>query len=88
MEEGKENDVTETVTTTEQPTTENPATQSDDSSSGGLKPDDIWTQRDCEALQMLETRYREHKWLQLQAGFYNLTGRMVAAEIIKAKFQE
>jgi len=36
----------------------------------------------------LEARYMEEKWLQMQAGFFNWTGRMVDAEIIKAKFAE
>ncbi|KAI9741553.1 MAG: hypothetical protein M1818_004359 [Claussenomyces sp. TS43310] len=51
-----------------------------------LQPDDIWDRGDCELLEILEARYRDQKWLQIQAGFYNLTGRMVAADIIKLKF--
>ena len=53
-----------------------------------LRPDDVWTKEDCDILDMLETRYTEHKWLHLQAGFYNWTGRMVVGEMIERKFVE
>lgn len=53
-----------------------------------LEADDIWTKDDCKTLEMLEERYREQKWLQIQASFYNFTGRMVVADIIEKKFQE
>ena len=53
-----------------------------------LKPNAIWSESDCDLLMFLEARYMEEKWLQMQAGFFNWTGRMVDAEIIKAKFAE
>lgn len=55
---------------------------------GRLKADDNWSREDCEILEMLEARYREQKWLSMQASFYNLTGRMVRADIIERKISE
>lgn len=55
---------------------------------GRLKADDNWSREDCEILEMLEARYREQKWLSMQASFYNLTGRMVRADIIERKLSE
>jgi hypothetical protein len=57
-------------------------------SGGRLKADDNWSREDCEILEMLEARYREQKWLSMQASFYNLTGRMVRADIIERKLSE
>jgi hypothetical protein len=54
---------------------------------GRLKSDGVWTQDDCEVLEWLESKYEESKWLHLQAGFYNWTGRMVIAELIQKKFR-
>jgi len=53
-----------------------------------LNPDVHWSEADCDLLMFLESRYVDEKWLQMQAGFFNWTGRMVAAEIIKAKFEK
>lgn len=47
-----------------------------------------WTQQDCDCLSLLEARQRALKWLDLQAQFYNVTGKMVSAEVIKDKFEE
>lgn len=47
-----------------------------------------WTQQDCDCLSLLEARQRALKWLGLQAQFYNVTGKMVSAEVIKDKFEE
>jgi hypothetical protein len=55
---------------------------------GRLKPDAVWTQDDCEVLEWLESKYEENKWLHMQAGFYNWTGRMVIAELIQKKFRD
>jgi hypothetical protein len=56
--------------------------------SGRLKVNDIWSREDVEILETLESRYAEHKWLHLQADFYNYTGRMIHAEIIEQKFRD
>jgi hypothetical protein len=53
-----------------------------------LVPDAIWTINDLEVLANVEERYRELKWMHVQAGFYNMTGRMVGSEVIKAKFEQ
>lgn len=53
-----------------------------------LVPDAVWTIGDLEVLANVEERYRELKWMHVQAGFYNLTGRMVGSEVIKAKFEQ
>jgi len=53
-----------------------------------LKSNSVWSEADCDLLMFLEARYMEEKWLQMQAGFFNWTGRMVDAEIMKAKFAE
>lgn len=52
-----------------------------------LQPDNIWTEEDCRIMEELEKRHRENKWLEIQAGFFNWTGRMVVAEIIEKKFK-
>ncbi|KAI1193816.1 hypothetical protein F5X97DRAFT_312902 [Nemania serpens] len=53
-----------------------------------LRPDRFYSESDCRVLAGLEARYRAHKWLLIQADFRNATGRMVEAEILKAKFYE
>jgi hypothetical protein len=52
-----------------------------------LVPDAVWTVGDLEVLANVEQRYRKFKWMHVQAGFYNLTGRMIGSEVIKAKFE-
>ena len=53
-----------------------------------LHVNDVWSKDDCEVLELLELQYREHKWLHIQAGFFNWTGRMITAELIECKFRE
>jgi hypothetical protein len=53
-----------------------------------LKPDAQWSQADCELLAMLDSRHSINRWLELQAGFYTATGRMVPVELLKAKMDE
>ncbi|KAG9229715.1 hypothetical protein BJ875DRAFT_522223 [Amylocarpus encephaloides] len=55
---------------------------------GHLKPNSIWSKDDCEVLEELERRHKNNKWLEVQAGFFNWTGRMVEGEIIQKKFRE
>ncbi|KAE8450210.1 hypothetical protein EG329_006991 [Mollisiaceae sp. DMI_Dod_QoI] len=54
---------------------------------GKLKPDSMWSKDDCDVLENMMERYEGEKWLHMQAGFYNWTGRMVAAEFIEKKFK-
>jgi len=53
-----------------------------------LRPDGVWTEDDCEILEYLKNKYEENKWLHMQAGFYNWTGRMVIAQLIEQKFKD
>ncbi|KXJ93091.1 hypothetical protein Micbo1qcDRAFT_222786 [Microdochium bolleyi] len=46
-----------------------------------------WTQQDCDTLSLLEARQRARRWLELQAQFYNATGRMVDAGQIQDKVE-
>ncbi|CAD6439925.1 57bf544c-e85d-4493-9378-b04f72b33b09 [Sclerotinia trifoliorum] len=55
---------------------------------GRLRPDKIWSAEDCETLDYLMEKHRSTQWLQLQAGFFNYTGRMVKAEFIERKFRK
>ncbi|KAG9244664.1 hypothetical protein BJ878DRAFT_479947 [Calycina marina] len=52
-----------------------------------LQPDDSWSPEHCDLLMYLEDRYNNEKWFQIQAGFFNWTGRMVDQSVIKAKFE-
>lgn len=53
-----------------------------------LKPDYHWTASDVDILDQLEAQHKAHKWLRLQADFYNCTGRMVPASLIEQKFRD
>ncbi|ATZ47902.1 hypothetical protein BCIN_03g01800 [Botrytis cinerea B05.10] len=55
---------------------------------GHLRPDKIWSAEDCETLEYLMEKHRSTQWLQLQAGFFNYTGRMIKAELIERKFKK
>ncbi|CCD43994.1 hypothetical protein BofuT4_P062040.1 [Botrytis cinerea T4] len=55
---------------------------------GHLRPDKIWSAEDCETLEYLMEKHRSTQWLQLQAGFFNYTGRMIKAEFIERKFKK
>lgn len=48
-------------------------------------PGNGWTAEDCAVLGTLERKRRVERWLDLQAGFYNATGRMVSIEVLKDK---
>jgi hypothetical protein len=54
---------------------------------GYLVADELWSQQDCDILEDLAYMQKKNKWLQLQAEFYNWTGRMVDGKIIKEKFE-
>ena len=51
-----------------------------------LVPDAQWSRADCEVLAALDAKHCADRWLELQAGFYNATGRMVPLEVLRAKF--
>lgn len=49
------------------------------------KPDATFSKTDCEVLALVESKYTRGKWLEMQANFFNVTGRMVPLEIIRRK---
>ncbi|KAI5921395.1 hypothetical protein F4810DRAFT_349408 [Camillea tinctor] len=53
-----------------------------------LRPDAHWSADDCRTLAVLEARRRQLWWQYLQSDFYNATGRVVDAELLRAKFEE
>ncbi|KAI1635915.1 hypothetical protein F4809DRAFT_642024 [Biscogniauxia mediterranea] len=53
-----------------------------------LRPDARWSADDCRTLAVLEARRRHLWWQFLQSDFYNATGRVVDAEVLRAKFEE
>lgn len=55
---------------------------------GRLTVDSIWSKRDVDILEGLEDGLVNHKWMHMQAEFYNWTGRMIQAEIIEQKFKD
>ncbi|KAK0099947.1 hypothetical protein ONS95_013231 [Cadophora gregata] len=59
----------------------------DSRSRGKLHPNSVWTPQDCMILEVLELKYSDHKWKQMQADFYNSTGRMIPSELIEQKFR-
>lgn len=50
-------------------------------------PDAHFSQRDCDVLASADSRYKRARWLEMQANFFNVTGRMVPLEIIRNKVQ-
>lgn len=52
-----------------------------------LRPqaDAYFSQRDCDILAAVESKYVRSKWLEMQANFYNVTGRMVPLHVIRDK---
>jgi len=53
-----------------------------------LLPDENWSAEDCYLLREIEAKFERTKWLQVQADFYNWSGRMVDASFIQGKFQK
>ncbi|KAM5342728.1 hypothetical protein ACJ41O_013694 [Fusarium nematophilum] len=49
------------------------------------RPDGYFSKRDCELLAAIDSKYKRSRWLEMQANFYNVTGRMVPLEAIRAK---
>ncbi|VUC37833.1 unnamed protein product [Clonostachys rosea] len=47
--------------------------------------DETFSQADCEILASVESQYKRSKWLEMQANFYNVTGRLVPIELIRAR---
>ncbi|KAG9258310.1 uncharacterized protein F5Z01DRAFT_689620 [Emericellopsis atlantica] len=47
--------------------------------------DEYLSQEDCDILATSHSKYKHSKWLEMQANFYNCTGRMVPLSIIRDK---
>ncbi|CAG7558640.1 unnamed protein product [Fusarium equiseti] len=46
-------------------------------------PDAYLNQRDCDLLATIDSKYKRSRWLEMQANFYNVTGRMIPLEAIR-----
>ncbi len=51
-------------------------------------PDGSFSQRDVRVLGALNAKYKVDRWLEMQASFFNVTGRMVPAEVLRSKMEE
>lgn len=49
------------------------------------EPDEYFTQRDCDVLAAIDSKYKQGKYLEMQANFCNATGRMIPLGIIRDK---
>lgn len=52
------------------------------------KPSSYFGERDCAVLAAVDSKYKRSKWLEMQANFYNVTGRMVPLRVIRAKCEQ
>lgn len=50
-----------------------------------LKDDDHFTKRDCEVLATVDSKMKRGKWLEMQANFFNVTGKMVPVSVFRDK---
>lgn len=53
-----------------------------------IMADAHFTPHDCKMLEFADARYRSIRWLEMQAQFYNETGRMVPLEMIQKKCED
>lgn len=49
------------------------------------EPDDIFDEEDCILLALADSRHLQNRWLEIQADYFNVTGRMVPQEVLKWK---
>ncbi|CAI6100452.1 unnamed protein product [Clonostachys chloroleuca] len=52
------------------------------------RADETFSQEDCEILASVESQYKRSKCLEMQANFYNVTGRLVPIELIRARCEK
>ena len=52
-----------------------------------LVPDEHFGERDCDILASAHSKLEQSRWLDIQATFYNTTGRWVPAHILRGKFE-
>lgn len=60
----------------------------DDAFAKKIKPDDNFSPLDCRVLGLLSSKRKADRWLELQASFFNATGRMVPVELLRHKVEE
>lgn len=51
-----------------------------------VQPGSVFSDLDCKLLTILVTKHRRQKWLELQAEFFNTTGRMVDARLLESQW--
>ncbi|KAH6987314.1 hypothetical protein BKA56DRAFT_267795 [Ilyonectria sp. MPI-CAGE-AT-0026] len=49
------------------------------------EPDAYLSKRDCELLAAIDSKQKCSRWLEMQANFFNVTGRMVPLDAIRAR---
>ncbi|KAF7545291.1 hypothetical protein G7Z17_g9296 [Cylindrodendrum hubeiense] len=49
------------------------------------EPDAYLGKRDCELLAAIDSKQKRSRWLEMQANFFNVTGRMVPLDAIRAR---
>ncbi|KAM4055949.1 hypothetical protein HRG_002874 [Hirsutella rhossiliensis] len=49
------------------------------------EPDEFFGEHDCAVLAAVDSKYKRSRWLEMQANFYNVTGRMVPLYLIRDK---
>lgn len=50
-----------------------------------LQEDDHFTKRDCAVLATVDSKMKRGKWLEMQANFFNVTGKMVPISVFRDK---
>lgn len=49
----------------------------------GFKPGSHFTKRDCEVLSSMDSKMKRGKWLEMQANFFNATGKMLPLSVFR-----
>ncbi|RSM07826.1 hypothetical protein CDV31_008416 [Fusarium ambrosium] len=49
------------------------------------EPDENFCRKDCELLGSIDSKYKKNRWLEMQANFFNVTGRLIPLELIRDK---
>ncbi|KAK7425489.1 hypothetical protein QQZ08_008054 [Neonectria magnoliae] len=49
------------------------------------EPDAYLGKRDCDLLAAIDSKQKQSRWLEMQANFFNVTGRMVSLDAIRAR---
>lgn len=52
-----------------------------------LEPDSDFDMQECKVLKVVDVKNKVNRWLQVQADFFNATGRMVPVDVLRRKLQ-